>query len=84
MNKYELLKEHEATWTLNGLNTLKFDVVQTIDVSKSCVKFIVDVNLNNHWTDAFCGILDNKQIPVDEKQNHATKLSYEKNVNKNK
>ena len=60
MNKHEVLAEHDATWHTNGLKDLHYleRSRETLGKQSKCLKITVDVELNNHWTDARCGISD--------------------------
>eukprot|EP01038_Epipyxis_sp_PR26KG_P013138 gene13138-17606_t len=58
MNKVEVLKEHKSSWQTNGLSDLKYSILNVETKSRNCIKIIVDVQLNNHWTDNRCGITD--------------------------
>ena len=60
MQKHEVLSEHNKTWKQNGLKDLHFEVKNRDDSYAPCVSRIkVDICLNNHWSDDFCGINNN-------------------------
>lgn len=65
--KWELLQEHEATWQRNGLNSLRYQIVQSQTLRRHshptlmmecvvAVKVQVDLGLNNEHTDADAGV----------------------------
>ena len=51
--KWELWKEHQATWRTNGLADLKYKVLQKRQLCDThrAMMVTVDVGLNNHWSD---------------------------------
>lgn len=52
--KFSLLDEHD-TWRENGLSSIEYDILETVDLSRDhCKKYTVDIKLNNHWTDKLC------------------------------
>ena len=56
MNKQEVLAEHKTTWKINGLKNIKYKILQQNSCNKEmnntiCEHIIVQVLLNNHWTD---------------------------------
>ncbi len=54
MNKQEVLAEHKSTWKTNGLNDLYYSVLNKTRLGKHGVKYEVDIQLNDHWTDQLC------------------------------
>jgi hypothetical protein len=58
MNRKEVLDEHSESWTTNGLKDLNYEVINTRYITEYCVRILVDVKLNNHWSDLACGIDD--------------------------
>jgi hypothetical protein len=58
MNKTEVLDEHNDTWRINGLNDLDYQVLGCRNMHEYCTRIMVDVKLNNHWTDLVCGVDD--------------------------
>ena len=56
MNKNEVLEEHESTWAVNGLSSLRYSVITDTKFPLSDVarKIVVDVEENNHWSDLVC------------------------------
>jgi len=52
--KWELLKEHDATWKTNGLSDLTYSVLNKTSLdpdTNKATKVTVDVKLNgNHWS----------------------------------
>ena len=44
MNKVEVLGEHAATWTRNGLADLEYSVQNEEKLNPHCVKITVDVS----------------------------------------
>jgi hypothetical protein len=67
MNKTEVLAEHPSTWMQNGLSCLSYRTLKSENLSDHCIKFHVDVLLNDHWSDLVCSD-DNTQLDttVDE------------------
>jgi len=54
--KWEVLKEHDATWKTNGLHDLKYarkGPARTLVDAPCCCATVhtVDVQLNGHWSD---------------------------------
>jgi hypothetical protein len=76
MNKYEVLLEHNSTWKTNGLNTLDYVELSQTECGHKCIRIIVDVKLNNHWTDNYIDI-NNVDCVVKDKNEK------DKNNNKN-
>ena len=61
MNKTELFSEHESTWKTNGLNNLKYEIINRKTILNDNSEMItVDVQLNDHWTDLVCAIDDSQ------------------------
>ena len=54
MNKQEVLAEHKAAWKTNGLVDLRYTELEQLSLSEHCVKYLVNVMENNHWTDLVC------------------------------
>lgn len=51
--KWEVLKEHEATWKTNGMSDLTYSLIskEYLDKDKKSTKITVDVKLNgHHWS----------------------------------
>ena len=55
MNRKEVIKEHSSTWKSNGLNNLQYKEISREWLNEFSIKIVVDVLLNNHWTDSTCG-----------------------------
>lgn len=57
--KWEALEEHDKTWKINGLNNLKYALVesQLMDSTSRATKATVDVQLNgDHWSNEKAGV----------------------------
>ena len=53
--KFSLLDEH-SSWQLNGLSSLKYELLNIKILSPICKIYTVNIMLNNHWTDKLCHI----------------------------
>jgi N-terminal domain of galactosyltransferase len=50
--KTEVLAEHTATWKQNGLNSLHYEIEsEMVSQDDFVTTLVVNVQLNNHWTD---------------------------------
>ena len=58
MNRTEVLEEHEATWTTNGLRNIQFITLDRVQLNMNAVRVRVDLQLNDHWTDLASGVDD--------------------------
>merc|ERR1711918_18282 len=54
--KWELKDEHEASWRVNGLHDLNYDIISSSFLNKVTVKYTIELALNNHWTDKVSNI----------------------------
>ena len=62
MNRKELLDEHQETWQKNGITSFRqkceFHLIEKIQLNDYAVKYTVELELNDHWSDSRCGEQD--------------------------
>jgi len=56
--KNEVLSEHKDTWRTNGLTDLQYTIVSTTELNEHTKRVLVELGLNNHWTDERSGVDD--------------------------
>jgi hypothetical protein len=54
MNKYELLADHTATWTSNGLKNLDYKLIDETTLDSNGYKYVVDLLDKEHCNEQMC------------------------------
>lgn len=56
LQKTELRDESKASWESNGLQHIEYDILKVDAMNEITRRILVNVKLNNHWTDNLCSV----------------------------